>query len=204
MGQAPLDLFLQRAHALPFLYLSSPSLCFLVYLSPFAYFTALQRRGNKPDIDHENAKVDIPMSEIKSLIKTTQRGISLATLKLIESPYPSIFPNAMPMATTRPSFPLVSRGNDLDHTFPQLSDPTLQLTTPVDTPSEHNAWVLDFTNNGRQRGIVMTQTRMRDILSIVNPLGGSDNIRSVPMMAFGTGSWVDLLVSWGWVSNPLC
>ena len=37
--------------------------------------------------------------------------------------------------------------------------------------------------------------RMRDVEMVVNPFGGIDHMSDVPMMAFGTGSWVDLLVS---------
>lgn len=40
----------------------------------------------------------------------------------------------------------------------------------------------------------MSQSRMREIETIVNPLSGMDAPNNVPMMNFGMGSWVDLLV----------
>jgi len=36
---------------------------------------------------------------------------------------------------------------------------------------------------------------MREIELVVNPLSGMDHIGNVPMMAFGTGSWLDLLLN---------
>ena len=56
-------------------------------------------------------------------------------------------------------------------------------------------WILDFTEGGKYPGVVMSQSRMREIEFVINPfndMGGMDN---VPMMSsFGAGSWVDLLV----------
>lgn len=39
----------------------------------------------------------------------------------------------------------------------------------------------------------MSQSRMREIELVLNPFGG-ENMPQVPMMSFGAGSWVDLLV----------
>lgn len=55
------------------------------------------------------------------------------------------------------------------------------------------SWVLDFTGGGKYAGVVMSQARMREIELVVNPFSAMES--EVQMMAFGTGSWVDLLVS---------
>ena len=57
------------------------------------------------------------------------------------------------------------------------------------------SWLLDFTAGGKYPGVVVSQSRMREIELVVNPFGGIDNMGDVPMMSFGTGSWIDLLVS---------
>lgn len=59
---------------------------------------------------------------------------------------------------------------------------------------DYHTWILDFTSGGKYPGIVMSQSRMRDIELVVNPLGGMDNLNSVGMITFGPGSWVDHLV----------
>lgn len=65
----------------------------------------------------------------------------------------------------------------------------------LDPNAGQYTWNLDFTDEGKTQGIVMSQSRMRDIELVVNPLGSIDTLNSVGMMSFGTGSWVDLLVS---------
>ena len=56
------------------------------------------------------------------------------------------------------------------------------------------SWILDFTEGGKYPGVVMSQARMREIEFVLNPFGG-ENMGEVPMMSFGGGSWLDLLVS---------
>lgn len=104
---------------------------------------------------------------------------------------------SMPTFTARPTFPLVPRGSELDHLFPQTTNMSSSLGTSANesgtSPGQHT-WFLDFTDGGKHSGVVMTQSRMRDIELIINPLSGMDHLNSVGMMSFGTGSWVDLLV----------
>lgn len=85
---------------------------------------------------------------------------------------------------SRPTFPLVLTGTQVDHTLPQVTS----------MMGDSRTWVLDFTDGGQHSGITMSQSRMREIELVVNPLSGMSHIDSMPMMAFGSGSWLDLLV----------
>lgn len=96
----------------------------------------------------------------------------------------------MPTLTSRPTFPLVPSGSQIDHIFPIDS----AVSNDLVTLSEQHIWILDFTNGGKTPGVVTSQTRMRDIELVINPLSGMDSMGSVNMLSFGTGSWVDLLV----------
>ncbi len=101
----------------------------------------------------------------------------------------------MPALNARPVFPLVPGGIDLEHLFPQTFDSPLDLDgEPFSKPS----WILDFTQGGSRPGVVMSQSRMREIELVVNPLSSIDQLDNI--MSFGTGSWVDILVS---LSYPL-
>ncbi|TFK75347.1 hypothetical protein BDN72DRAFT_513121 [Pluteus cervinus] len=187
--RTPLDIFLHRAHSLPLLYLSAPSLSFLVYISPSTYLSLLKAPGPTQD---DRFAIDISLGKLKSSLASSQKGVTLATLVLSGSPFQSSLSNSMPVPSIGgPTFNLAPRGNDIDHIFPQLSGPTLTLSPTT----EHHCWILDFTDGGRQRGVVMNQTRMKEIELIINPLGGMSNIHAVPMMSFGTGSWIDLLIN---------
>jgi len=55
-------------------------------------------------------------------------------------------------------------------------------------------WILDFTENGKYPGVVMSQSRMREIELVVNPFSSMNHMNTVGMMSFGAGSWVGLLV----------
>lgn len=125
------------------------------------------------------------------------KGVALATLALTVARTGKIFPATMNMPTfsARPTFPLAPQGSDLEHSFPQRLDQSSAMITSEDVDAgKQHMWVLDFTNGGKNAGIVMSQSRMREIELIVNPLGGIDTMDPVTLMSFGTGSWIDLLV----------
>ena len=56
-------------------------------------------------------------------------------------------------------------------------------------------WCIDFTSSGLNPGVIMTQSRMREIESITNPLGGLAHAGAGSAVSFGNNSWLDLLVS---------
>ena len=94
----------------------------------------------------------------------------------------------------RPSFPLAPAGlgTSVDFTFPRLDD-NLMIPTEANGGTGHFEWVLDFTNNGKTPGIVMSQSRMREIEAVINPF--SVSVEGPGMGHLGQNeSWVDLLV----------
>lgn len=196
LTHAPLDIFLLRSHALPLPYLTSPSISFLAYVSPLAYLSLLKNIAIPISQNNQNfPQLDIPLLSLRSHLQHHRQGVTIATLSLSGPSDWQLFPASMSMPnfTTRPTFSLVPRGSELEHVFPQTADPSTTMDTS-DVPLGHYVWMLDFTDGGKNPGVVMSQSRMRDIELVVNPLGGMDNLNSVGMMSFGTGSWVDLLV----------
>ncbi|KAK0504986.1 hypothetical protein EDD18DRAFT_320630 [Armillaria luteobubalina] len=189
---APLDIFLLRAHALPLPYLMSPCISFLIHLSPASYLRLLRQSSDDIVADPvpHLPQLDIPLSRIRTFLSSRpQTGVAIATLTL--SPEPDFHSSAsvsMPALNARPIFPLVPGGIELEHLFPQTFDSPLDLHgEPFSKPS----WILDFTQGGSRPGVVMSQSRMREIELVVNPLSSIDQLDNI--MSFGTGSWVDIL-----------
>ncbi|KAJ7755727.1 hypothetical protein DFH07DRAFT_743050 [Mycena maculata] len=188
----PLDIYLLRCHALPLPYLVSPSISFLVYTSPQVYLSL--KTSTLPPPSTNLPKLDIPFDQIRSYFSTHRKGATLATLRLSSLSDSQLFPASLSMTSliSRPTFPLVPAGADLEHVFPQ----TAELTTDADV---QHVWVLDFTHGGEFPGVVVSQSRMREMELVIHPLSGIDPDNPV-MMSFGTGSWVALLLN---PSNPI-
>jgi len=195
MSKAPLDIFLLRSHSLPLPYLTMPSISFLTYLSPLAYLSLVRNGTDQLMDDDEGLPLDISISSLRSHLNTITGGITIAVLYVEKLSEAHLYPASMsmPNVTARPTFPLVSSASDFDHSFPQLDG---FVTSQDQTPqSEPFAWVLDFTEGGKRSGVVLSQSRMKAIELVVNPLGGGDGLSHVSdILSFGTGSWVDLLV----------
>ncbi|EMD33592.1 hypothetical protein CERSUDRAFT_141813 [Gelatoporia subvermispora B] len=196
VSAAPLDLFLMRGHALPLHYLTTPSLSFLTYLSPSAYLSLLRSSASSPPFQDPRLKLprlDVPLSHLRSRFASHSLplGATVASLVLTPQSNVSFLPDSigMPTLASRPTFPLLPSGADVDHELPHISELSAAALTSA------SRWVLDFTGDGKYRGVVMSQSRMREVELIVNPFSGMDHINSAPMMSFGTGSWLDLLVN---------
>ena len=175
-----------------------PSISFLVYLSPSSYISLLQGTSIKAESE-DSLHLDIVPSKVRSLLGKLTKGVTIATLYLDKLSEAHLYPPSMsmPNVPARPSFTLAPSAAELDHTFPQLDSFGVGIMAS-DTSSETapHAWVLDFTDGGKRPGVVMSQSRMKAIELVVNPLGGGDGLPGVAdMLSFGTGSWVDLLVS---------
>ncbi|CCL99840.1 uncharacterized protein FIBRA_01864 [Fibroporia radiculosa] len=190
----PLDIFLTRAHALPLPYLTTASISFLTYVSPLAYLSLL--RGSPPFSGSKSSlpKLDLSFDHLRSTLASHPRplGVTVTTLILISSNAPAPVEDPVDIADlgSRPTFTLVPSGAQLNHILP--------TATGVGTS---HSWNLDFTDGGKYRGIVMTQSRMREIELVVNPLSGMANMGQIsPMMSLGSGSWVDLLIN---PENPI-
>lgn len=189
-SHAPLDIFLQRAHALPLPYLNCPSLSFLVYLSPAAYLSLI-RQPRVVQTEGQEMNLDISISQLREYLASRHQGVTLGTLRLIPRSGVQLYPASMsmPSLTPRPTFPLYLKGSELEHAF--LEAPTTSSTL-VSSSVESYGWVVDFTQGGRQAGVVLSQSRMREIETIINPLGGID---TVGILSLQPASWVNLLLS---------
>ncbi|KAA1472784.1 hypothetical protein DENSPDRAFT_779182 [Dentipellis sp. KUC8613] len=196
----PLDIFLLRAHALPLPYLlpGSPTLAFVAHLSPRAYLSILRSSPPADTSPAENIPaLDVPITHLRNALASYPllEGCALALLTLIQLPQNSPHlrppPNAeLASLNARPTFPLHPSAAEMDHTFP------LPLYLPM-TPGPQYAWILDFTGNGRTSGVVMSQSRMHEVESIINPLNGiGGNIAHPSMDGVGNSrrGWVDLLL----------
>ncbi|KAL1748636.1 hypothetical protein HDZ31DRAFT_29119 [Schizophyllum fasciatum] len=187
VDRPPLDIFLLRGHALPLPYLTAPSVSFLAHISPRAYLTMLRDTGvTTPDHDSW-PQFDIPLMQVRHYVsKGGAEGMTTAILRLVRCPYPSLVPAEVVPFTERPTFALSPGKAESDYAFPTVETPPAE---------ERYQWVLDFTDGGRSDGVVMSQIRMRDLELIINPLSGMDaSLDTVSIVAFGTGSWVDLLL----------
>ncbi|TFK53452.1 hypothetical protein OE88DRAFT_1626688 [Heliocybe sulcata] len=199
LDPTPLDIFLLRAHSLPLPYTTSPTMSFLVHMSPLSYLTLLRTSTTyKEPSESSNARtVDIPLPHIRSYLNSEPKpsGVTLASLHLVQRDLPQIpmVDDSMSMGlpawpSLRPAFSLLSSPEETTYEFPGPEGGS-------DTPKYR--WELDFTEGGRSRGMIMTQSRMHEIETIVNPLGAmaSAGMEGMRMMAFGGGSWIDLLLN---------
>ncbi|PFH52025.1 hypothetical protein AMATHDRAFT_57707 [Amanita thiersii Skay4041] len=199
---APLDILLHRGHALPIPYLNCPSLSFLVYLSPAAYLSVLFQNRHSGNLnDPSQIPMDIDIALLRKYLMYHPKGATIATLVLSTHSGPQLFPAAMslPSLTPKPIFPLALKGSELEHVFLEAST-MLQAPADSSSPVQHYTWVLDFTAGGHQRGVIMSQSRMRDIETIVNPLGDMSTLQSIGILAYQPASWVSLLLN---PENPL-
>ncbi|KAI0747606.1 hypothetical protein C8Q80DRAFT_1103705 [Daedaleopsis nitida] len=180
----PLDVFLLRAHALPLPYLTTPSISFLTYLSPLAYLKLLRTapRTSPPALPHLPT-LDVPLQHIRASLKTHPRlpGITFATVVLSPTSPPSL-PEIDPQPA---AYSIVPDADRVDFIFPGAREvQALQ--------GQQYSWILDFTEGGKYPGVVMSQSRIRAIEFVLNPFG-AENMPEMPMMSFGTGSWLDML-----------
>jgi len=132
-----LDKFLTQ-HALPLPFIVTPSLSFLVWLSPRAYLQIL--RSSPSSKQPSTWNIDIPITHLKASLQDMPEDVTIATLKLIPS---------TEVASAKINLPSDASG---DHFL---------LTAPS------HMWVLDFTAKLPQNGVVMSQNRMRVIQGIV-------------------------------------
>lgn len=164
-------------------------------MSPLAYLSIL-RTGpslSVPSPSHSHLpKLDVPLVHLRNRLSTHPRpkGVTIATLTLSPSRshiLPSIEVDGR--GPGRPLFPLAQP--EIDHTFPHLPFPS-QSTSSLD---DSYAWVLDFTSSGQYPGVVISQSKSREIECVLDP---SSTDTGVGLMGFGNGqesrNWVDMLV----------
>lgn len=194
LRSVPLDIFLRRAHALPLPYLTSPSITFLVHLSPLAYLSILRTAPSiSPPSPSHLPKLDIPLVHIREHLCAHPQpaGVTTATLILEPSPYTERIAAYMEVNNGEsewPTFPLCQP--EAQPTFPRILLPPQNSPPP---PDEIFSWILDFTSSGKYPGVVMSQSRIREVESIMIPLDPRP-VNVFDMDASGRRSWVDLLV----------
>ena len=184
----------------------APSMTFLIYMSPLAYYNLLQI-SKKQSTSTESAKklfdsyskLDIPLPALKVYCADRQlrtSALSFAKLSLVPSPTLS--------ATTQTR--IVEQPSYLGRPFFRL--PGISLLVALEDsyarPPEPNAlddqirdaWVLDFTDRGRLPGIVMNYARKYEILKVPEPgsaMAGNIGLSMhVPPIS---DSWLNSLVS---------
>lgn len=197
--KAPLDIFLLRSHSLPLPYLTRPSLSFLVHISPATYLKLLRQLS--PSLPGDIFPIDIPLSILKSNLKDSPKGVTMATIYLTQLSETNLYlPSvSMPNVMNRPTFPLHPPASEIDHAFHQLDSFNANIAPPglsasASAAESPHTWVLDFTNGEKQKGVVMNQSRMKSIELVVNPLGDGSGLSAVSDV-LSLGSWIDLLVS---------
>ncbi|KAI0806901.1 hypothetical protein C8Q74DRAFT_1312897 [Fomes fomentarius] len=170
----PLDVFLLRAHALPLPYLTTPSISFLTYLSPLAYLKLLRTSAHASSPPSPNLPtLDVPLQHIRDSLKTHPRlpGITFATVVL--SPTSPHDDSALPTIDPRPSYSIVPDAERIDFILPGAREvQALQ--------GKNYSWILDFTESGKYPGVVMSQSRMREIELVLNPFGGENMPQTSP------------------------
>lgn len=134
----PLDKKLAH-RALPMTYVDSPSLSFLVWLSPLAYLGLL--RSSPRTV--ATGMTDIPSAHLTTSLVNNPGGATFATLKLV--------PSADVLSSVD-----ASEGQN-DHVFP--STPSHSWILDFTRPIGHS--------NVRHNGIVVSQTRMRAIQCVL-------------------------------------
>lgn len=137
--------------------------------------------------------IDVSFSNVRSFVGDHPRkaGVTIAELVLTsEGPQNPDKSSDLDMdgLSARPTFPLVPSGSGPNMVFP--SAPELK-----GKDAKRARFVLDFTDGGKYPGVVMSQSRMREVETIVNPLASLEQINNLPLTTFGSTSWVDLLVS---------
>ncbi|KAH9002498.1 hypothetical protein EDB83DRAFT_2237698 [Lactarius deliciosus] len=178
----PLDVLLLRGHALSLPYLHSPTLCFLVYLSPRAYLSLQRSVPATTSPQTQPPTSDIPTTHLYNCLSGDHPpiGVTCATLTLVPlSALPHTPPSTDPLLSGRPSFPLAPNAIGFSYDFP----------LPAGPDAGKYGWVLGFG-----AGIVISQSRMLEIARAVQPQELSYS-GTWPRLAFMTGSWVDMLLN---------
>lgn len=173
-----------------------PSISFLVHISPSAYLDLMSQKQSTTQL---TVPLDINLVDLKKGLAGIRKGVTVATLYLeerSESGVAQLYPGSMsmPNVMSRPTFPLFPSAAEFDHVFPQINP--IGLASSLASVGRYG-WVLDFTEGGRRGGVVMSQSRMKAIELVVNPLAMGNDLGGMGDGGFGGGSWVDLLVCSG-------
>ena len=194
---APLDILLLRGHPIPFPYLDSFSLSFLVYLPARAYLTILRSAAHKAEM-LTSPDFDITPTTLRSLLRHRHARYALAIVCATLRYQPSQPQGPVDESMKLPPFLSMLPGISSDipqHFFPRTS-------------SRNGKWVLEWDiGEGEGGSIIMSHSRMARIAlalghsSLVGPGSAMQDVFAGGEAAPGPGlgavfgpSWVDLLV----------
>ncbi|ELU45125.1 hypothetical protein AG1IA_00846 [Rhizoctonia solani AG-1 IA] len=187
--KAPLDIFLRRAHAFPLINLNSPSISFLIGMTPISYLSLLKASTNhveNPPSDPQ-PNIDIPNNLLRRFVAQhpTPPGITTCNLIVVSGNQSNSEP-IHPTPPRVPYFPLlgVSSMPSQSHAFP--------------LPDGDSSWVLDFG----AKGLVMRRSAMQALVQALGHVGDIDvTLSGMGFMNLGMGlisgenpGWVSMLV----------
>lgn len=186
---------------------------FLVHLSPLAYYSL--RTASQNDTLQNGSPgwpFDISPSVIRKCLgrhDDRPSGATTATLELTSD----VIPMSTSSNTTLSDFSsglvlgaseLLSQLEDSSSYGPRFLLPGTSVLSSLDhsLPEQNgmsvngsqDQWVLDFTNGGTRKGLVMTHSRMRDIQTIVRKPSSASNSGNDFLHLPYSGNWVALLV----------
>ncbi|GAB1525719.1 hypothetical protein RhiTH_008883 [Rhizoctonia solani] len=187
--KAPLDIFLRRAHAFPLINLNSPSISFLIGMTPISYLSLLKASTNHvegPPSDPQ-PNIDIPNNLLRRFVAQhpTPPGITTCNLIVVSGNQSNSEPTH-PTPPRVPYFPLlgVSSMPSQSHAFP--------------LPDGDSSWVLDFG----AKGLVMRRSAMQALVQALGHVGDIDvTLSGMGFMNLGMGlisgenpGWVSMLL----------
>jgi hypothetical protein len=187
--KAPLDIFLRRAHAFPLVNLNSPSISFLIGMTPISYLSLLKATPNhinSPTSDPQ-PNVDIPNNLLRRFVAQypTPPGITTCNLIVVSGNQS----NSEPINQTSPRVPY----------FPLLSVPSMPSQSHAfPLPGGDSSWVLDFG----AKGLVMRRSAMQALVQALGHVGDIGvTLSGIEFMNLGMGlmseenpGWVSMLV----------
>jgi hypothetical protein len=159
-----------RAPALPLPYLRSPTIDFVVYISPLLYLTLLRSTStSQSETNKALPEFDVPIAALrKALVGATRSSDAvLATLALVS-----------------PDAPAAHFAQPVDASHLPLPAPSPEAAVAGTLPSTH-AWELRFSH-----GVLMSQSRMLAVHSALALAPGLSGAGS----AILSPSWLDILV----------
>jgi hypothetical protein len=213
-----IDTIALRSSGVPFPFLHSFSLSFLLYLPPLAYLTLLRsysQQDSQDIINNSNNLTDIPISWTRKLLidgpARERLQIPIATLAYdprLESPSPNttnsmeIENDEQPMSKDR----IASRLEDASEwnsaaaytlpTFlPSTSGPS---SSESQTDSNIGGWVLSFSSGKAGQPLVLSQSRMKRVATAIHQENNHQIMPGLDILALGAGgvaigpSWLDL------------
>ncbi|CUA70431.1 Receptor-type tyrosine-protein phosphatase eta [Rhizoctonia solani] len=187
--KAPLDIFLRRAHALPLVNLNSPSISFLIGVTPISYLSLLKASSNHIDIPTSDPQpnIDIPINLLRRFVAQypTPPGITTCNL-IVVSDNQSMSGSIHHSPPRVPYFPLLSvpSVSSQSHAFP--------------LPGGDNSWVLDFG----AKGLVMRRSAMQALVQALGHVSDIDvTLSGMGFINLGMGlmnednpGWISMLL----------